>query len=70
MTVAELQKRVQAACPDVKNVEVQFTSASEVGISVEIRTEKDLEPTANRLFAMPELQNFRPDLQFKISSPP
>jgi hypothetical protein len=69
LTVAELQKRVQAACPDVKNVEVQFTSATKVRITLEIRTEKDLEPTAERLFAMPELQNYLPDLQFKISSP-
>ncbi len=66
---AELQKRIQAACPDVKNIEVQFTSATEVRIALEIRTEKDLEPTAERLFAMPELQNYRPDLQFKISAP-
>jgi hypothetical protein len=66
---AELQKRIQAACPDAKNIEVQFTSATEVRIALEIRTEKDLEPTAERLFAMPELQNYRPDLQFKISSP-
>ena len=66
---AELQKRIQSACPDAKNIEVQFTSATEVRISLEIRTEKDLEPTAERLFAMPELQNYRPDLQFKISSP-
>ncbi len=63
----DLQKRIQAACPDAKNIEVQFTSATEVRISLEIRTEKDLEPTAERLFAMPELQNYRPDLQFKIS---
>jgi hypothetical protein len=69
LTTAELQKRIQAACPDVKNIEVQFTSATEVRISLEIRTEKDLDPTAERLFAMPELQNYRPDLQFKISSP-
>jgi hypothetical protein len=66
---AELQKRIQAACPNAKNIEVQFTSATEVRISLEIRAEKDLEPTAERLFAMPELQNYRPDLQFKISSP-
>jgi hypothetical protein len=69
LTRVELQKRIQAACPDAKNIEVQFTSATEVRISLEIRTEKDLEPTAERLFAMPELQNYRPDLQFKISSP-
>lgn len=69
LSVAQLQKRIQAACPDAKNIEVQFTSATEVRISLEIRTEKDLEPTAERLFAMPELQNYRPDLQFKISSP-
>jgi hypothetical protein len=69
LSQADLQKRIQAACPDAKNIEVQFTSATEVRISLEIRTEKDLEPTAERLFAMPELQNYRPDLQFKISSP-
>lgn len=65
----ELQKRIQAACPDARNIEVQFTSATQVRISLEIRSEKDLEATAERLFAMPELQNYRPDLQFKIGSP-
>ncbi len=69
LTSAELKKRVQAACPDVKNIEVQYTSATEVRISLEIRTERDLDPTAQRLFAMPELQGYRPDLQFKISTP-
>ena len=69
LSVAELQKRVQVACPKVKGVEVQYMSAAEVRITLELAAESDLAPTADRVFAMPELQGLRPDLQFKINSP-
>jgi hypothetical protein len=69
LSTAELRKRIQAACPESKSVDVQFTSATEVRITLEIRAERDLDPAAQKLFAMPELQSYRPDLQFKISSP-
>ena len=65
----ELQKRIQSACPQVKSVEVQFTSAQDVRITLEILTENDLKSTAERVFALPELLNFRPEIQFKISTP-
>jgi hypothetical protein len=65
----ELQKRIQSACPQVKSVEVQFTSAQDVRITLEILTENDLKSTAERVFALPELLKFRPELQFKISTP-
>ena len=69
LTVADLQKSIQAACPKVLSVEVEFTSAKEARITLEIRTDAELSPTAEKVFALPELQNYRLDLQFKISSP-
>lgn len=69
LTVAELQKRIKAACPMVRSVEVEFTSKTEVRILVEIRDEKELSPVAERIFALPELEAYRPDLQFKIGTP-
>jgi hypothetical protein len=69
LAAEELQKRIQSACPQVKSVEVQFTSAQDVRITVEILTENELKPTAERIFALPELLKFRPELQFKISAP-
>jgi hypothetical protein len=69
LTVAELQKTIQTACPKVLSVEVEFTSAKELRVTMEIRTDAELSPTAEKVFAMPELQNYRLDLQFKISAP-
>jgi hypothetical protein len=69
LTAVELQKRIQAACPQVKSVEVRYTSAQDVRITLEIRGENELKATAERVFAMPDLQIFRPELQFKISAP-
>lgn len=69
LTAAEFQKRIKQACPEAKGVEVEFTSATEIRIVLEIRSEKELEPAAERVFAMPELERYRADLQFKISAP-
>ena len=69
LTGTELQKRIQTACPQVKSVEVEFLTAPEVRITLELATENDLKSTAERVFALPELQNYRPELQFKISAP-
>jgi hypothetical protein len=67
LSIKELQKRIKSAVPGVKSVEVEFTSKTEVRILVEIRDEKELTPVAERIFAMPELEAYRPDLQFKIA---
>ncbi|MSU77441.1 MAG: BON domain-containing protein [Gemmataceae bacterium] len=67
MTAGEVQKRILSACPKVKNVDVVFLSATSLRITLEIREENDLNPIADRVFAMPELQNYQPELQFKIS---
>jgi hypothetical protein len=40
-----------------------------VRITLEILTEKELKSTAERVFALPELLKYRPELQFKISAP-
>lgn len=69
LTAAELQKRVKAAWPNAKNVAVEFVSATQVRITLEIGNEKELDPAAERVFSIPELQNYRADLQFKISAP-
>jgi hypothetical protein len=69
MSASELQKRIKAACPEAKNVAVQVSSAKEVQITVELANEKELNGVAERIFAMPELQNLRPELQFKINAP-
>ncbi|HZZ82596.1 MAG TPA: hypothetical protein VFE62_29120 [Gemmataceae bacterium] len=69
LSAADLRKRIQAACREAKSVDVQFTSATEVRITLEIRNDRDLEPAAQKVYSMPELQDYRPDLQFKISMP-
>jgi hypothetical protein len=69
LTAADLQNRIQSACPQVKKVEVQFTSAQDVRITLELATENEFKSTAERVFALPELQNYRPELQFTIRAP-
>ena len=69
LTASELQKRIQIVCPQAKSVEVQFTSAKDVTITLEIRAESELTATFERVSEMPELQNYRPEIQFKIGSP-
>ncbi|MSQ94334.1 MAG: hypothetical protein EXR98_07235 [Gemmataceae bacterium] len=69
LTVAELKKRILAACPQAKSVEVKLAANQELQITVEIRAESEISPVAERVFALPELQNYRADLQFKISAP-
>ena len=69
LTSTELQKSIQTACPKVVSVEVELTSAKELRVTLEIRTDAELSPTAEKVFALPELQEYRLDLQFKISAP-
>jgi len=69
MTPTLLQKRILAVCKQAKGAEVQFTSASEVRITVEVRADKDVAPAAEVILAMPELQRYRPELLFKMVSP-
>ena len=61
------KSRVKAAWPSAKSVTVDFTSASELRMVLEIRDEKELTVAAERIFALPELNDARVDLQFKIS---
>ena len=39
----------------------------EVRITLEIRNDSEITAIAERVFAMPELQNYRPELQFRIA---
>jgi hypothetical protein len=65
---AALQRRILAACKQAKGVEVQFTSATAVRITAEVRTEKDIRPAAESILALPELRDYRPELLFKVSA--
>lgn len=69
ISVAELRSIIQKACPKVVGAQIELTAAREARVILEIRNEADLTPTAERLFALPELQNLRLDLQFKITPP-
>jgi hypothetical protein len=68
-SATDLQKQIKAASPQIKGVTVQFTSAKDVQITIELATEKELNAIAERVFAMPELQKLNPELQFKINGP-
>jgi hypothetical protein len=66
---AELQKQILIACPKAAHVDVTFTSSSDVRILIHTRSANDVNPIAQRIFMMPTLQNYRPELQFKIVAP-
>jgi hypothetical protein len=66
LTVEELQSRIQKECPQATAIAIAFPSPAEVRITINARSAEDISPIAERIFAMPELQNYRSDLQFKI----
>lgn len=68
ITAVELQKRIKAVCPQARGVDVQISVNQEVRITVEV-PESEISPVAERILALPELQSYRPELQFKISAP-
>jgi hypothetical protein len=66
----ELQKRIQAACPQVASVTVDLLTKTNVRITVVVRADQDVAPTAERILGMPELRNYRdPALLFRVGSP-
>jgi hypothetical protein len=69
LSANELRKRIMAAFPQAKNVDVQMAANQEVRITIEIRSENEITAAAERIFAIPELENLRPELQFKVSAP-
>jgi len=69
LSAAELRRRIQAACPQAKGVEVELAANQEVRITLEIRSESEITAAAERVFAMPEMENLRPELQFKVTAP-
>ena len=68
LTATELQKRIQAVSSQIKSATVQFTSAKALTITLEIRNEKELKAVADKVFNMPELQNYEAELQFTIGA--
>ncbi|MBI2807539.1 MAG: hypothetical protein HYX68_21370 [Planctomycetes bacterium] len=68
VTVGQLQKRIKAAWSQARSVDVQFAANREVRITIVVRAEREISAAAERILALPELQNYRPELQFKIAS--
>jgi hypothetical protein len=64
----DLQKRIRAACPKVKSVEVEVLGKQELRISIEV-ADSEIKATAQRVFTLPELQKYRPELYFRSPSP-
>lgn len=66
---ADLQKRIRSSCPQVRSVEVEMPAAGELRVILEVANENDLQRIADQIFALPDLQNLRAELQFKINAP-
>jgi hypothetical protein len=64
---ARLQKQIEKACVGVKEVRVEVISPAEFRIHLTAGTEEQVGTFAAQIFAIPELQNYKADLQFKVA---
>jgi hypothetical protein len=62
-----LKKRIESACPGVKGIRIETVSANEFRIEVTAATEEQVGTFAERIFALPEVQSYKTDLQFKVA---
>jgi hypothetical protein len=67
-TASELQAAIGKACKQAQRVTVTFRSPTSVQISIDVRSEHDVLSVAERVLAMPELAELRPELLFKVIS--
>jgi hypothetical protein len=65
--IAKLQKQVQEACPDVKNVKIEVTAAHKLQIDVTVRNDEQIATVAGKLYSMPELASYGEQLELHFT---
>jgi hypothetical protein len=63
---AKLRKKIEASCPGVKGVRIDVVSPTEYKIEVTAATEEQVGTFAGAILMLPELQEYKADLTFKV----
>ena len=56
--LAKLQKRVQESCPGIKDVKLEVTPDKKLKIELTVATSSQIDPAAEKIYAVPELADF------------
>jgi len=67
--IATLRKRVQAACPTVTGVKIEV-AMNKLRIELTVRNEDQITPSAEKVFAVPELADYREQLELAFTVAP
>jgi hypothetical protein len=67
--IATLQKHVQAACPSVTDVKI-VVAMNKLRIELTVRTEDQITPSAEKAFGVPELADYREDIELAFTVAP
>jgi osmotically-inducible protein OsmY len=67
--IATLQKRVQTACPSVTDVKI-VVAMNKLRIELTVRNEDQITPSAEKAFAVPELADYREELELAFTVAP
>ncbi len=67
--IATLQKRVEAACPAVKDVKIKI-AMNKLRIELTVGSEDQITPSAEKVFSVPELADYREELELAFTVAP
>jgi hypothetical protein len=65
--IAKLQKQVQEACPDVKNIKFEITPTHKLQVELTVRSDEQIAVVAGKLYSMPELMPYVDELELHFS---
>jgi osmotically-inducible protein OsmY len=69
LTLPQIQKRIKDACPKAKEVIVTQKPTGEVKVEIHVREDGDIDTTLNRVYALPEMESYRLEVNFVIGVP-
>jgi BON domain len=69
LTLPQIQKRIQEACPKAKEVRVSMKLGGDIKVEIHIRDEADIEATFNRVYSIADLESYHLDVGFIVGAP-
>src|SRR5262249_25467116 len=69
MTLAQIQRRIQDACPKAMKVLASQRPAGEVKVEIHVREDGDIDAILNRIYALPEMESYRLEVSFVVGNP-
>lgn len=67
--IETLQKSVQAACPAAKDIKIEV-AMNKLRIELTVRNEDQITPSAEKVFAVPELADYREEIELAFTVAP